>query len=101
MTFIHGIYSYIPETNHISRAYNVTRILCLQYMAHAMLLLMLNVLYIYISNFRSMCAVPVWLLSVIPSFRAVQVCCSGIYHHRIRSSFNQFTSLTTDATTSH
>jgi len=53
-----GIYNYIPETNHVSRVYNVAAVLYLQFMLHVMLFLMLNVLYHHISTFRSMCAVP-------------------------------------------
>jgi hypothetical protein len=53
-----GIYSYIPETNHVSRVCSVTVILYLQFMLNVMLYPMLNVLYIYISTSRSMCVVP-------------------------------------------
>ena len=58
ITFMQGIYSYIPETNHVSRVFSVTAILYLQFMLNVMLYPMLNVLYIYISTSRSMCAVP-------------------------------------------
>jgi hypothetical protein len=37
--------------------YNVAAILWLQFVVHVMLLPMINVLYLYISTFRSMCAV--------------------------------------------
>ena len=53
-----GIRSHIPETNNISRVYNVAVVLWLQCMVHVMLFLLLNVLYFYISTFRSMYAVP-------------------------------------------
>ena len=43
-----GIYSYIPETNQVSRAYIFAAILCSQFMLHVMLFPMLNVLYFYI-----------------------------------------------------
>jgi hypothetical protein len=56
--FIKVIYNYILETNHVSRACNVAAILLLQYSAYAMLFYMTNVLYFYISTFRSLCAVP-------------------------------------------
>jgi len=52
------IYNYIPETNRVSRIYSFAAILYLQFMVHVMLFPMLNVLYFYISTFRSMCAVP-------------------------------------------
>jgi len=47
ITFIHGIYKFIPETNHVSRVYGVTTVLYLK-----------HVLCFYISTFGSMCAVP-------------------------------------------
>jgi hypothetical protein len=31
-----GIYNYIPETNHVSRVYNVSAVLYLQFMLHVM-----------------------------------------------------------------
>jgi len=40
ITFMLGIYNYIPETNHVSRVYSVAA-----------------VLYFYVSTCRSMCAV--------------------------------------------
>jgi hypothetical protein len=52
-----GIYNYIPDTNHVSRVYSFAVILYLQFMLHEILFFMLNVLYIYINTFRSMCAV--------------------------------------------
>jgi len=53
-----GIYTYIPETNYVSRDYGVAAILLLLFMVLISLVSVLNLLYIYISNFRSMCAVP-------------------------------------------
>jgi hypothetical protein len=55
---MHGIYNSIYETSHVSRVYKVAAVLCLQFMLHVMLFPMLHVLYLYISTFRSMCAVP-------------------------------------------
>jgi hypothetical protein len=67
ITFTQCIYNYIPETNHASRVYNATATLQLQYMLlysySTMLLVLLlpelNVLYFYITTFRSTCAVPI------------------------------------------
>ena len=53
-----GIYTYIPETNYVPREYGVTAILLLLFMVLISLLSVLNLLYFYISTFRSMCAVP-------------------------------------------
>ena len=37
ITFIEGIYNYIPETNHVSRVYSVTAVLYLKFVLHVML----------------------------------------------------------------
>ena len=53
-----GVYNYIPETNYVPREYNVAAILLLLFMVLISLVSVLNLLYFYISTFRSMCAVP-------------------------------------------
>ena len=53
-----GIYIYIPETDFVPRQYNVAAILLLLFMVLISLVSLLNLLYFYISTFRSMCAVP-------------------------------------------
>ena len=53
-----GIYTYIPETNYVPREYSVAAILLLLFMVLISLVSVLNLLYFYISTFRSMCAVP-------------------------------------------
>ena len=52
-----GIFTYIPETNYVPREYSVAAILLLLYMVLISLVSVLNLLYFYISTFRSMCAV--------------------------------------------
>ena len=37
ITFIQGVYNYIPETNHVSGVYNVAAALYLQSVLHVML----------------------------------------------------------------
>jgi len=37
ITFMHGIYTYVPETNHVSSVYSVAAVLYLQSVLHAML----------------------------------------------------------------
>jgi ABC-type nitrate/sulfonate/bicarbonate transport system permease component len=37
ITLLHGIYNYVPETNHVSRVYSVETILYLQFVLHIML----------------------------------------------------------------
>ena len=57
-SFMQGIYTYIPETNYVPREYSVAAILLLLFMVLISLVPVLNLLYFYISTFRSMCAVP-------------------------------------------
>ena len=52
------IYTHIPETNHVPREYSVAAILLLLFMVLISLVSALNLLYFYVSTFRSMCAVP-------------------------------------------
>jgi hypothetical protein len=56
--FMQGIYTYIAETNCVPREYSVAAILLLLFMVLISLVPVLNILYFYISTFRSMCAVP-------------------------------------------
>ena len=49
--------TYIPETNYVPREYGAATILLLLFMVLISLLSVLNLLYFYISTFRSMCAV--------------------------------------------
>jgi hypothetical protein len=58
ISFMQSIYTYIPETNHVSREYSVSAILSLLFMVPISLVPALALLYFYISTFRSMCAVP-------------------------------------------
>jgi hypothetical protein len=48
-----GIYTYIPETNHVPRDYIVAAILSLMFMASISLVPALALLYFYVSTFRS------------------------------------------------
>ena len=58
ISFMQGIYTYIPETNYVPREYSVAAILLLLFMVLISLLSVLNLVYFYVSTFRSMCAVP-------------------------------------------
>jgi len=58
ISFMLGIYTHIPETDYVPREYSVAAILLLLFMVLISLVSVLNLLYFYISNFRSMCAVP-------------------------------------------
>ena len=52
-----SLYTYIPDTNYVPREYSVEAILLLLFMVLISLVSVLNLLYFYISTFRSMCAV--------------------------------------------
>ena len=54
---MHGIYTYIPDTNYVPREYSVAAILLSLFMVLISLVSVFNLLYFYISTFRSMCAV--------------------------------------------
>ena len=58
ISFMQGIYTYIPETNHVPREYSVSALLSLLFMVSISLVPALALLYFYVSTFRSMCAVP-------------------------------------------
>ena len=53
-----GIYTYIPETNHVPREYSVAGILLLLFMVFISLVPVLTLLYFYISTLRSMWTMP-------------------------------------------
>ena len=55
---MYGIYTYIPDTNYVPRENSVAAILLLLFMVLISFVSVLNLLYFYISTFRSMCAVP-------------------------------------------
>ena len=58
ISFMQSIYAYIPETNYVPREYSVVAILLFLFMVLISLVPVLNLLYFYISTFRSMFAVP-------------------------------------------
>ena len=68
-----GIYNYTPETNHVSKVYNIAVALCLRYMVRVMLYTVINVLYIYTNSFRSMYAV-----SNVAVFSSSLMCFPGV-----------------------
>ena len=58
ISLMQGIYTHIPETNYVPRGYRVAAILLFLFTVLISLVSVLNLLYFYISTFRSMCAVP-------------------------------------------
>ena len=53
ISFMQGIYIYIPETNYVPRESSVAAILLLLFMVLISLLSVLNLLYFYTRTFRS------------------------------------------------
>ena len=53
-----GIYTYVPEANHVPREHLVAAILAWLFMVRISLVPALTPLYLYVITFRSMCAVP-------------------------------------------
>ena len=58
ISFMQGTYTHIPETDYVPREHGVAAILLFLFMVLVSLLAVLNLLYFYISTFRSMFAVP-------------------------------------------
>ena len=58
ISFMQGIYTYIPESNYVPMEYSAAAVLLLLFMVLISLVSVLNLLYFYISTFRSVCAVP-------------------------------------------
>jgi len=52
ISFMQGIYTYIPEKNYVPTEYSVAAILLLLFMVLLSLVPVLNLLYFYISTFR-------------------------------------------------
>jgi len=53
ISFMRGIYTYIPETNYVPTEYSVAAILLFLFMVLISLVSVLNLLYFYISTFRN------------------------------------------------
>jgi hypothetical protein len=65
-SFMQGIYTYIPEKNHVPREYIVAAILSLLFMVPIPPVPALALLYFYVSTFRVCVQCPIWLFSVVP-----------------------------------
>ena len=75
-----GIYTYIPETNHVPREYSVAAILSLLFMVSISIVPALDLLYFYVSTFRSRCAVP--SIAVFCSSPKLHTLISFVYDRR-------------------
>jgi len=67
ITYMQCIYSYVPETNRVSRLYSISAVLYLQSVLHVMLFRTLNM---FCASTLALPAVsmqwPIWLLSAVP-----------------------------------
>jgi len=72
ISFMRGIYTYIPQKNYVPREYSVAVIILLLFMVLISLVSVLTLLYFYISTFRSMFA----LLLLLSLWYLVYVCCA-------------------------
>ena len=79
ISFMQGIYKYIPETNHVPREYSVPAILSLLFMVSISLVPALALLYFYVSTSEVCAQCPIWLFSVVPSLYGFLVCCLCVY----------------------
>ena len=79
IAYMQGIYNYIRETNLVYRVHSVTAVLYLQFVLHWMLFRTWNMCCAFTSTLPAVCVqCTIWLLFVVPLFRAFPVCCSGI-----------------------
>ena len=58
ISFMQGTYTHIPEKNHVPMEHCVATILMYLFMVRISLVPALTPLYLYVSTFRSRCAVP-------------------------------------------
>ena len=79
ISFMQGIYTYIREKNYVPREHTVAAILLLLFMVLISLVPMLNLLYFYISTFRSVCAVPSMAVVYSSWLHVFLVCCSRFF----------------------
>ena len=66
ITFMQGIYTYIPETNYVPREYSVAAILLLLFMVLISLVSVLNLLYFTLVLSEVCVQCPIWLFSRVP-----------------------------------
>jgi hypothetical protein len=67
ITFMQGIYTYIPETNNVPKKYNVTAILSLLFMVPISLVPVLTLQCTFTSALSEVCAqCTKWQFSVVP-----------------------------------
>jgi len=66
ISFMQGIYTYIPRTNYVPREYSVAAILLLLFMVLISLVPVLNLLYFTLVLSEVCIQCPIWLFSIVP-----------------------------------
>ena len=66
ISFMQGIYTYIPETNYVPREYSIATILLLLFMVLISLVPVLNLLYFTLIFSELFVQCTIWLFSVVP-----------------------------------
>jgi hypothetical protein len=61
-----GIYTYIPETNHVPREYSIAAVLLLLFMVPVSLVPALTVLYFMLALSEVCVQCLIWLFSIVP-----------------------------------
>ena len=79
ISFMQGIYTYIPETNHVPREYSVSAMLSLLFMVSISLVLRWHYCTFMLALSEVCVQCPIWLFSVVPSLHGFLVCCLCIF----------------------
>ena len=88
VSFMHGIHTHIPQTNHVPRGYTVTAILSLLFMVPLFLVPALALLFFYVSTSRSMIIINYYyLLTAIE----LSLCGSSPYTSTDKTNKNKYT----------
>jgi len=66
ISFMQGIYTYIPETHYVPREHSVAVILLLLFMVLILLVPVLTLLYFTLVLSEVCVQCPIWLFSVVP-----------------------------------
>jgi len=70
ITVMQGICNYVPDTNRVSRVYNVAAVLYLQFLLQVMLFRAINFLYFTLVLHALCVQCPIWLFSVASRYCA-------------------------------
>ena len=80
ITCMHGIYNYIPETNHVSTVYSVAAVLYLQSVLHVMLLRPVKYVFVLLHQHFPQCVCAVTNMALFCS--SLTTCFPGALSER-------------------